>query len=427
MDSIWFNIAVIAVLVVVNAAFAGTELAVITLRRGQITRLAETRGRSGRMLLALADEPTRFLSTIQVGITLAGFLASATAAVSLAEPLEPHLRFLGSAAGIIALVLVTLMLTFFTLVFGELVPKRIAMRNPERWALAAAPPVTLVARVARPVVWLLARTTDLFARLFGGGSMTDDERMLSDADVLDVIATETNITPARRALVEGALEIETRQLREVLIPRRDVLTLDGDEPAGDAARRLAVAGRSRAPVVTGGDLDRVLGTTSLARLVAAPSPNTPARELVHEAVVFPDVAHVQAALKTMQRARRQLAIVADEHGRTVGIITVEDLLEEIVGEIYDEHDRDLTPDDPRGYQQRPDGSFELLGTFPAHDLPALGLDAGLHTASTVGGLLFDALGHMPAEGEHAVVGRMRIEALDVEGTVIRRVDVRRRG
>jgi len=148
---------------------------------------------------------------------------------------------------------------------------------------------------------------------------------------------------------------------------------------------------------------------------------------LHEAVVFPDVAHVQAALKTMQRARRQLAIVADEHGRTVGIITVEDLLEEIVGEIYDEHDRDLTPDDPRGYQQRPDGSFELLGTFPAHDLPALGLDAGLHTASTVGGLLFDALGHMPAEGEHAVVGRMRIEALDVEGTVIRRVDVRRRG
>jgi putative hemolysin len=425
MDLVTINLLVIVILVLVNAAFSGTELAVVSLRRSQLLRMAEHNGRRGTTLLALAEDPSKFLSTIQLAITLAGFLASATAAVALADPLEPAFAWAGDAAAGLALVTVTLLLTFVTLVFGELVPKRVAMRHPERWALAAALPVAWIAKAATPVVWLLARSTDVVARLVGGGG-SDGAHVMTEQEVLDVIATETAITPDRQAMVEGVLDLETRILREVLIPRRDVLALDADMPAGEAALKLAHAGRSRAPVAEGSDLDQVVGTVALPRLVAAPDPATPVRELAHDAVVLPDNAHVQDALKVLQAERVQLAIVADEHGRTIGIVTVEDLLEEIVGELYDEYDRDLSPSDPRGYQRRPDGSYLLPGTFPCHDLEDLGLTPPADAeAATVGGLLMDALGHVPGVAERATVGDFTITAVAVTGNVIETVQVAR--
>jgi putative hemolysin len=420
------DLLIIAVLVCVNAAFAGTELAVVSLRRSQLLRLAEEHGRRGRILLELSEQPTRFLSTIQVGITLAGFLASATAAVSLAKPLEPLLEpLLGNAAGGTALVLVTLALTFVTLVFGELVPKRVAMRRPERWALFAAPPVAFIARIARPLVWLLARSTDVVARLVGGGPSTGSE-LLSDREVLDVIAAEADITPARRALVEGALELQQRSVREVLVPRRDVDVLDSTLTVGEAARALAKTGHSRAPVGDDGQLDTVHGIVLLASLVVHHRQEDPVVAVCLDPVVVPEEAHVQDVLMLLQRSRRQMALVADEHGSYVGIVTVEDLLEEIVGELYDELDRDLDPDDPRGYERASDGSFELPGTFPVHDLEDLGLPAPDDTgAATVAGLLLDALERLPEPGEQAAVGELLVTAVRVEGTVIELVRIRR--
>ena len=161
------QIGLVVVLVVVNALFAGSEMALVSLRESQLQRL-ESRGRRGRALARLARDPNRFLATIQIGITLAGFLASAAAAVSLAEPLEEPLSFLGSAAGPVSIVVVTLVLSYFTLVFGELAPKRIAMQRAEGWGLLAAGPLSFVATIARPAVWLLSRSTDLAVRLLGG-------------------------------------------------------------------------------------------------------------------------------------------------------------------------------------------------------------------------------------------------------------------
>jgi putative hemolysin len=425
MDGVVVNLVVIALLVLVNAAFAGSELAVVSLRRSQLVRLAETNGRRGRTLLALADEPTNFLSTIQVGITLAGFLASATAAVSLAQPIVPLFGWLGGAADAVALVLVTLALAFVTLVFGELVPKRVAMRHPERWALAAAGPVAMIARVARPIVWLLAKTTDLVARIFGAGDSGERE-VLTEAEVLDVIATETNIAPARRQLVEGVLELRDRTVREVLTPRRSVYSLPADITVGDAARALANAGHSRAPLVEEQDLDNTVGVVVLARLVSCRDQDGPAREWAQQPPIVPEAAGVQDVLKLLQKRRRQLALVADEHGSIVGIVTVEDLLEEIVGELYDELDRDLSPSDPRGYQRGEDGSFELPGSFPIHDLADLGLFPPEHPhATTVGGLLMDELGRIPEAGDDVRVGDFQIRAIAVDGTVVERVRVQR--
>ena len=426
MEPLVVDLLIIVVLVIINAAFAGTELAVVSLRRSQLVRLAETHGRRGRLLLALSEEPTRFLSTIQVGITLAGFLASATAAVSLAEPLEPSLSFLGDAAGVSALILVTLALTFVTLVFGELVPKRVAMRRPERWALVAAPPVALVARVARPLVWLLAHTTDVIARLVGGDPRPASEDLLTEEQVLDVIATETDFGSERRALVEGVLELQKRVVREVLVPWRDVFVIDDQHTAASAALAIASNGHSRAPVTPVDDPEQVLGVATLGKLVTCSDPEQPVLELVDESVIVPENARVQDVLQLLQRSRRQLALVADEHGSYVGIVTVEDLLEEIVGELYDELDRDLDPADPRGYTQLPDGSFELPGSYPVHDLEDLGLPVPEDSsAATVAGLLLDALGEFPAAGQHVRSGDLDLEAVRVVGTVIECVKIGR--
>lgn len=420
------DLLIILVLVVINAAFAGTELAVVSLRRSQLLRLAEDKGRRGRVLLQLSEEPTRFLSTIQVGITLAGFLASATAAVSLAAPLEPALAFMGKWAGATALVLVTLVLTFFTLVFGELVPKRVAMRRPEQWALVAAPPVAFIARIASPLVWLLARSTDVTARMVGGGGSQPGSELMSDEQVLDVLASETSISPARRALVESVLELAERDVRDVLVPRRDVFTINDDATVAEAAQLLAGQGRSRAPLVTNSDLDEVVGILVLGTLVGCADQSALASTCATDPIVVPEGAHVQDVLGLMQRERRQLALVADEHGSTVGIVTMEDLLEEIVGELYDELDRDLSPTDPRGYQSNADGSFDLPGSFPVHDLPDLGLpEYGDSDAATVAGLLLDALERMPDVGDAATVGTIRITALAVTPTLVERVRVQR--
>ncbi len=428
MDPLLVDLLVIAVLVCVNGAFAGTELAVVSLRRSQLVRLSEEHGRRGRTLLALSEQPTSFLSTIQVGITLAGFLASATAAVSLAEPIEPALAFLGGAARASAIVLVTAILTFVTLVFGELVPKRVAMRRPEPWALAAAIPVAFIARTARPIIWLLSRSTELVARLVGAGGRDDasSTRLLTDEEVLDVIATESDIAPIRRALVEGVFELRDRTVREVLVPRRDVFVLDASLSVAEAVLALGRAGHSRAPVAAAGELQDTTAVAVLGLLVVHPDQDGTVGDACEgEPTIVPDGALVQDVLELLQQTRRQLAIVADEHGTLVGIVTLEDLLEEIVGEVYDELDRDLAPDDPRGYRRLEGGWFELPGTYPVHDLPDLGLvvpeDA---TASTVGGLLLDAAGTIPVPGQQVRCGDLLLMATVVDGTVVERVHAR---
>ncbi|MCB0880270.1 MAG: HlyC/CorC family transporter [Thermoleophilia bacterium] len=427
MDPLLVDLLLIVVLVTINGAFAGTELAVVTLRRSQLVRLAETEGRRGQVLLDLSERPTRFLSTIQVGITLAGFLASATAAVSLATPLEPVFAFLGGAARAVSIVLVTALLTFVTLVFGELVPKRVAMRRPEQWALRASIPVAMVARLATPLVWLLSRSTDLVARLVGAGGETA-RRPLTDEELLDVIATESEIAPSRRAIVEGAIELRGRTVREVLVPRRDVVVLDAELPVPDAIRELGRVGHSRAPVAPDGDLQHTTHVAVLGQLVDDSLQKLRVGEACAvEVTIVPDGALVQDVLRLLQQARRHMALVADERGTVLGIVTIEDLLEEIVGELYDELDRDLAPDDPRGYRRLPDGWFDLPGTYPVHDLPDLGLTVPADVdATTVAGLLMDALGALPVPGQRAQVGDVELVAMTVAGTVIERIRARGR-
>jgi putative hemolysin len=407
------RIGLLAVLMVANAALAGSEVALISLREAQIDRLGR-RGRAGRAVAELARDPNRFLATVQVGITLAGFLASATAAITLAEPLVPYLTFLGGAAEAAAVIGVTVLLTLFTLIFGELTPKRMAMQSAEVWAIRAARPLTLLAKLSRPLVWFLSSTTNLAVRLLGGNPELAKQEV-TEEEIKDLVSAHAAFTPQERRIISGALEFGELTLREVLQPRGLVTTLEASLSAGDALDQLMASGHSRAPVVEG-DLDRVVGVVHLRDLIAGTGP---VAGLAKPPLFAPEAAKSLDALRTMQRERQQFLIVVNEHGGTEGIVTAEDLVEELVGELWDETDPDVV-----GVVREADGTIVMSGRFPFHDLADLGIDLPEGDYSTVAGLILDRLGRLPAPGEGVEVADWFIEVLDIERRAVQRVRLR---
>jgi putative hemolysin len=412
---LWAQVLLVAALVLLNALFAGSEIALISLRDSQLARM-EGRGGTARTLARLVRDPNRFLATIQIGITLAGFLASATAAVVLAEPLvEPLSAVLGVAARPVAVLLVTVVLTFVTLVFGELAPKRIAMQRSERWALLAARPLAALAALARPAIWLLGATSDLVVRAFGIDP-TKQREDVTEEELRDMVATQAELTEEERRIIQGAFEFADRSLREIVVPRTAVVALPADLDVAEAARRLAASGHTRAPVC-GRGLDDVLGTIHLRSLIEATGT---VEAHLQPALMLPETVGCLDALRRMQAERQQMVIVVDEHGGTEGIVTVEDLLEEVVGEIWDEADPDV-----QGAERHPDGSVTLTGSYPVHDLPELGIDLPAGDYTTVAGLVLASLGRLPEAGTTVEVAGWRLHVLDADARAIRRVRIER--
>lgn len=399
MSEIWFQLVLIGVLVVVNAAFAGTELAMVSLREGQLQRLERKSG-TGSVLARLARQPNQFLATIQIGITLAGFLASAAAAVSLAEPLEGPLSFLGGAAGPVSVVLVTLILAYFTLVFGELAPKRIAMQRAEKWGMVMARPLDVLSTLTKPVVWLLSKSTDIAVRLLGGDPERQREEVTGD-ELRDMVAIHETFPPEQRQIIDGAFEIAERTLDEVMVPRTDVVVIDADATCDEALAQLIESGHSRAPVAERHNLDRVVGMVRLRSLIGRGA--EPVTSVMWDAPAFPDAARVLTALREFQERRTQMAVVIDEHGRSLGIVTVEDLVEELVGEIYDETDVDVN-----AIVREADGVLVLPGSFPVHDLVDLDVALPDGDYTTIAGLVLEELGRFPRPGESLEVDRWQI-------------------
>jgi putative hemolysin len=413
VDSVWTQIGLVVVLVLVNAAFAGSEMALVSLRDSQINRL-EQRGRAGAVLARLARDPNSFLATIQIGITLAGFLASATAAVALAQPLEAVLEpVIGRAAGAASVVLVTLALTFVTLVLGELAPKRVAMARTEGWSLLAARPLSGLAVLTKPAVWFLGVSTDLVVRLVGvdPGEVRAE---VSEEELRDMVATQPALDDEERRIIDGAFEFADRTLRQILVPRPSVVSIRADMVVQDASRRLAGTGHTRAPVV-GTGLDDVLGTIHLRDLVDA---DGTVEGHAQRALFLPETVGCLDALRRLQEARQQMAVVINEHGGTEGIVTIEDLVEELVGEIWDETDPDVL-----AVVLHDDGSCTVDSAYPIHDLPDIGVDLPAGDYTTVSGLLMAELGRVPEGGETVVVDRWRLTVLDATERSVGRVHI----
>ncbi|RKF24376.1 hemolysin family protein [Micromonospora globbae] len=413
------QLALVAVLVLVNAALSGSEMALVTLREGQVRRLGR-RARAGERLVRLSRDPNRYLATIQLGITLAGFLASAAAAVALAEPLVGPLRFLGGLARPTAVVVVTVVLTFVTLVVGELAPKRLAMQRAERWALLSAGPLDLLARLSRPAIWLLSVTTNVVVRLAGGDPRARREEV-TEEELREMLVSQRGLSAQQREILTGAFDIAGRTLREILVARRDVTALPATLAPAEGMRRLAAAGRSRAPVTGPGGLDDVLGVVHIRDLVD-PAPGT-VGDRARPPLLLPATLPVSDALRQLRQEHQQLALVVDEHGGIDGMITLEDLLSEVVGELYDETDRDVC-----GVVREPDGGLLLPGDFPLHDLPDVGVRLTFPLSreyTTVAGLVLSRLGRLPAgAGETVRLPGLTIEVVEVADRAVRRVRLR---
>ncbi len=416
MTGIWLQLGLVGFLVLLNAVFAGSEMALVSLRESQLQRM-EDHSATGGVLARLARDPNRFLATIQIGITMAGFLASASAAVSLAEPLKTHLGFLGGAAEPVAIILVTLILAYFTLVFGELAPKRIAMQRAERWGLLAARPLAAMAVGARPLVWLLSRSTDIVVRLIGGDPSRAREQVTGE-ELRDMVASQVTFSDQQRTIIDGAFEIADRTLSQIVRPRLDVFVLDPAQNCRDALSALAAAGYSRAPVGIGRSLDEVIGIVHWRDLLSD-DPACDVEAMTQPAVVFPETSGVLHALQAMQIGRVHLAIVVNEHGSAEGIVTLEDLVEELVGEIYDESDRDALL-----VRRQDDGTLTLPGRFPIHDLTDLGIEVPQGPYVTLAGLLLARLGRIPdAPGDIVDIDRWRFTVTGVHRRAITEVAV----
>jgi putative hemolysin len=416
--NIGVQVALIVGLLGVNAVLAGSEVALISLREAQVVRL-EQKGARGRAVAVLARDPNRFLATIQIGITLSGFLASATAAVALAEPLVPLLGALGGAARPVAIVIVTAVLTFVTLVLGELAPKRIAMQRAEGWVMATGGLLLAIARVSGPFVRLLGVATDVVVRL-AGADPSRGRDALTQEEVRDLIATGGLYDPEQRRIITGALEATDRVLREVLRPRTDVVALPGELPAAEGLRRLVASGHSRAPVYTStiDDAERLVGVMDLVEQEGTVADHA------RPVLALPESIGVIEALRRLQSERLSLALVVDEYGGVSGIVTIEDLVEELVGEIHDEYDRDV-----REAVVHPDGSVSVVGTFPVHDLEDLGvgleIDIEDSDAVTVAGIVNEQLGRLPRPGDRVPIGPHVLTIDAVERRAASRITIRR--
>jgi putative hemolysin len=411
MDLPVLELVILIALTATSAFFTGSEIAFVALREGQLQRLEDDP--KAKKVVSLARDSNRLLASVQIGVTLAGFFASATAAVSLARYLEEPLSFLGRASGPVAVVLVTIVLAYLTLIFGELVPKRIAWQRAERWARVAARPLSLVAQGARPVVWLLDRSTNVIVKALGGDPTVQREQV-TEEELRDMIEAQETFTPEHRSIIEGAFEVAERTLREIVVPRGSVISVESNMSSTEVLESLVSMGRSRAPVHTG-DLDDVAGIIHVRDLIGQVGI---VAEHTRPATVLPESLQVLDALSRLQSARQQMAIVVNEHGGVEGIITVEDLLEEIVGEIYDEFDKEISQT-----QRHEDGSVTMPGSFPIHDLEDI--DVELTDAdggySTVAGYALDLFGRIPEVGDKAQGTDWTVEVLGVEDRAITKV------
>src|SRR5450432_390172 len=411
------DVAVVLALILIEAVFVATEIALISLRDSQVRGLA-TKGRRGAAVARLTSDPNRFLAGVQIGVTLTSLLSSAYGAVTLSASAASGLRDEGmhrQPAGIVGFLLVTLSISFVTLVLGELVPKRLALQRAEKAAQLAAPTLDRFASLMRPVIWWLSLSTNVVVRLLGGDPDATRES-ISEEELRGLVATHQSLGRDERRLIDEVFTAGDRRLREVLVPRTEVEFLDATTTVAQALKIVASGPHSRYPVVRGSHDDVVGFVTTRAEV----DPRAiRVGDLVRPIKMLPDGKNVLAALSEMRRERQHLAIVVDEYGGTAGIVTLEDLVEEVVGDIRDEYDLDGGgPHRLRGGDVVVDG---LLNTDDFAEQAGVTLPEGPY--ETVAGFLMAELGHLPQLGEAVEVDGHRLAVSELDGRRVARVRV----
>lgn len=414
------NLGLVMVFVLVGGVFAATELALVSLRESQLNQLEKT-GSRGSKVATLARDPNTFLAAVQIGVTVAGFLSAAYGASTLAPDVAPTLEALGlseNAASSVALVMMTLLIAYLSLVFGELVPKRFALQKSAPIALAVAPPLARFATLMRPVIWLLSKSTNMVVRLLGGNPHAAGEEMSED-ELRDLVGAHESLEDDERQILQDVFTATDRTLREVMRPRGAVDFLDGGMNLAEAAGEALAMPHSRYPVTRRRSTDDVIGFVHVRDLLAVPqgAGTGSVADIVREIPVLPSTNRILPAMAQMRSEGVHIALVVDEYGGTDGIVTLEDIIEELVGEIRDEYDLAEVA--------------ELLHSSDGDDIDAAmhlddfmeltGLELPDAHYSTVAGLVLDRLGHIPAVGEVVHLDGYRLTVTAVEGRRIMRL------
>lgn len=425
------EILLVAALVALNGYFAAAEISLVSARRAALKMEADEGSHKARAVLRLTADPSRFLAAIQVGITLVGFGASATAAVTLAEPVREWLLSLGVTwlsplASGLSVFLVTVVISYLTLVFGELAPKRLGMHRAESVAKAVAGPITLLQKVTSPVIWVLTHSTNAAARLLGvrPGAIRPG---VTEEEIKLLVTEQGTLLEDEKRMIHEIFELGDMVAKEIMVPRVDMLMLEDTMPLEDAIDSFRTSGYSRLPVFHG-DADTIVGIVMLKDLVGPASKGLfaePVADYVRPAVFVPETKPILAMLRDMQTAHNHLAVVVDEYGGTAGLVTIEDIVEEIIGEIADEFDRER-----RYVTTLGENEWVVDGLLSVHEAnETLGWDLPLSEEyETVAGWVLSELGRIPSGGEavkhHDLVVRVdvvrrrriaRLRASRVEG------------
>lgn len=432
--NIWVYILLLIVLILVNAFFAMSEIAIISLNDAKLKKMAFEGDKKAKILVNLVGQPSKFLATIQVGVTLSGLLASAVAADTFAEQIVIAFSGFNINPGLvrgISLVVITIILSFFTLVFGELVPKRLAMSNSEKISFAIARPLRVIYILEKPFVSFLSWSTNMVLRLFGVGAEQKSEQVTEEEIrmMIDVGNENGSIELADREMINNIFEFDDRTVEEIMTHRTEMTAVSLTASLEDCIHAAVESGHSRIPVY-GDDLDDVVGILyikDLLNLVLSAPADFRVENYMRQALYVPATNHCDELFEELQTKKVQIAIVIDEYGGTAGLVTMEDLLESIVGNIQDEYD-----DEEEEIFQLSENSFLLDGLMLLEDVEkyfGIELDED-GDYDTIGGYIIDVLGYIPTEGEQPSVTagdytftvlsvtERRIDKIRVERTVL---------
>ena len=421
MSGTWVSVLLVLLFVICGSIFVLAETALVSLRDAQARALAD-KGRRGRIVAELNEDPNRFLAAVQVGVTLFGFLSAAFGGATLANDLAPVLERLGVAprfSGTLALVVVTLLISYVSLVIGELVPKRIALQRAESVSQALGPTIDRISKLSRPVIWLLSVSTNLVVRLFGVDPHAQ-RGQISDEELRELVGSHEALGEEERRIVEDVFEAGDRQIREVMVPRTEVDFLDASTPVYKAAREALTKPHSRYPVIRGSS-DDVIGFVHVRDLLDPEMSGRSVRlsEMTRDILTLPWTRPILAALTDMRREGIHMALVADEYGGTAGIVTMEDLVEELIGDIRDEYDLDQIET-----TRHVSGDVEVDGLLNLDDFEdETGIELPEGPYETVAGYLMAELGRIPHEGDEVEYVGHRITVLSVDGRRVSRVRV----
>ncbi|MFC3712252.1 hemolysin family protein [Sphingoaurantiacus capsulatus] len=420
----WLDVAIIFALIALNGFFAMSELAIVSARKPRLQALEKAKNRGATVALRLQSDPGRFLSSVQIGITLVGIVNGAYSGATLSDPIAQRLEWLGLDAensADVGFAIVIALTTYFSLIVGELIPKQFALRNPEPIAAMVAPVMSAVAWIGAPLVWLLDQSIGLVFRLLG--LQRESESQVTAEELHLVVAEATSagvIEESERAMISGVMRLADRPIRAVMTPRGEVDWLDADTPEALVRERLVATPHSRVPIAEG-TVDKIIGVVQARDVLAALLEGKPLdlRALTRSVAVVPDLMDAMDALAALRDAEVPMALVHDEYGHFEGVVTPADLLAAIAGAFRS--DVDVGSDPPA--VEREDGSWLLSGSMQADEMgERLGIDfdddRDFHT---VAGFVLDQLRHLPETGETFTAGQWRFEVVDMDGRKVDKV------